>query len=338
VKRILLFAAICIGAIAVPVGYFTHTHAGVASPATRTGAPTELRGERAVAAALRVPHMFFTNTSVGPNYHDLAIVPADRLRGPRVVVPLECDRVDFRGGHGICLHTNRGFLTTYTALILDNKLHVLHRRSLPGAPSRARMSPDGRLAAYTVFVSGDSYAAVGFSTRTAIVDAATGKRLADLEKFTVIQDGREIHRADFNFWGVTFAQDSDHFYATLGTQGHTYLVGGAILTHTVRVLRDGVECPSISPDNTRIAFKQRVRHGSRIAWRPAILDIKTMRSRLLPETRNVDDQIAWLDSNHVAYGLQVAGTGTTNLWSVNVDGSERRVLRLRGAWSPSLGS
>jgi hypothetical protein len=102
-------------------------------------------------------------------------------------------------------------------------------------------------------------------------------------------------------------------------------------------MRDGVECPSVSPDGTRLAFKQRVSGGdSRISWRPAILDLKTLEARVLPESRNVDDQIAWLDSDHVAYGLPVEGTATSDVWSLAADGSGKPVRVLRDAWSPSL--
>ena len=81
------------------------------------------------------------------------------------------------------------------------------------------MSADGRLVAYTVFVTGDGYSQIGFSTRTFIRDAASGRELAQLERFTTRRDGHVIHAANFNFWGVTFARDDNRFYATLGTRG-----------------------------------------------------------------------------------------------------------------------
>jgi hypothetical protein len=328
-------------AVALPLAYFARTGGtpssrAAAAPAARA-APAEAHGARAVAAALRVPHVLFRDTSTGSSYGQVAIVPAGRLAARRAVVPLACDRIDFRAGRGICLQTHPGVFTKYDALILDDRLRVLHRLSLPGSTSRARISPDGRLAAYTVFVTGDSYAAVTFSTRTGIIDTTTGKQLAQLEHFTVLRDGSRIHAPDFNFWGVTFAADSDHFYATLATRGATYLVGGTISSRTVRVLREGVECPSVSPDGTRLAFKQRVSGAhSRVSWRPAILDLKTLRARVLPETRSVDDQIAWLDRTHVAYGLPVAGTAMSDVWSVAADGSGKPVRILRDAWSPSV--
>ena len=43
--------------------------------------------------------------------------------------------------------------------------------------------------------------------------------MADLETLQITRDGQPFKNADFNFWGVTFAQDSNTFYATLGTGG-----------------------------------------------------------------------------------------------------------------------
>ena len=78
-------------------------------------------------------------------------------------------------------------------------------------PSRARVSPDGRLGAVTAFVTGHSYADPGsFSTRATIIDMERGRRIADLEDFEVSRDGKPFESIDFNFWGVTFARGRQH--------------------------------------------------------------------------------------------------------------------------------
>ena len=41
--------------------------------------------------------------------------------------------------------------------------------------------------------------------------------IANLEELAVFRDGARLEAPDFNFWGVTFAADSDRFYATLAT-------------------------------------------------------------------------------------------------------------------------
>ena len=51
--------------------------------------------------------------------------------------------------------------------------------------------------------------------------------VASLEQFRVTHRGRTIDAPDVNVWGVTFARDSDRFYATLATGGETYLIEGA---------------------------------------------------------------------------------------------------------------
>ena len=99
----------------------------------------------------------------------------------------------------------------------------------------------------TVFVTGHSYADGTFSTHTTIVDGTSGDELADMESFAVYRDGERIQSPDFNFWGVTFARDSNKIYATLGTAGKTYLVEGNVRERRFDVLRDTVECPSLSP-------------------------------------------------------------------------------------------
>ena len=88
------------------------------------------------------------------------------------------------------------------------------------------------------------------STATLLVDIATRATVANLEEFEVLQDGSAIKALDFNYWGMTFGRDSHIFYATLRTLGVNYLVRGDIRARTVAVVHKGVECLSLSPDET----------------------------------------------------------------------------------------
>jgi Tol biopolymer transport system component len=214
----------------------------------------------------------------------------------------------------------------YAALVLDRELQVQGRVELPGIVSRARISPDGRWGATTGFVTGHSYRDKGFSTSTYLLDMTGASAVADLETFTVTREGRKIDAVDFNFWGVTFARDGGRFYATLGTAGKTYLVSGSVGTRRLEVLHEGVECPSLSPDGTRIAFKKRVAN----TWRISVLDLATMRETPLSETRSVDDQAEWLDDGHVLYGLE------GHVWQVRADGRGRPSRFLADALSPAV--
>ena len=143
-------------------------------------------------------------------------------------------------------------------------------------PTRTRVSRDGRYAAATVFNVGgghSEYRIGAFTTTTTLYDMRTGTRIANLEEFAVTIDGKPVKRRDFNYWGVTFTSDHDRFYATLSTAGDLYLVEGNIAARTIRTLRKDVECPSLSPDETRIAFKRRVGEGW--FWRLSTVDLQT---------------------------------------------------------------
>jgi hypothetical protein len=339
--RILLFAALCAVCVAFAGGY-------VALAARRAGpqalpAPAAPASAQAIEAVRAAPHAVFRSTTLGETFGQVMIAPLGPLgeAGPRLATGLRCERVYTAAGQGLCLTADRGVLTTYAAVLFGPDLEPRHRLPLAGLPSRARLSPDGRYAAMTVFVTGDSYASPGaFSTRTTLVDAASGAVLGDLEQFAVTRDGERIHAPDFNFWGVTFARDGNRFYATLATGGRTYLVDGDVAARQMRVVREGVECPSLSPDNTRIAFKKQVGAGGRPHWRVAVLDLATMgETTLALETSSIDDQVEWLDDAHVLYGLPDQTTPpspATSVWALPVDGSTPPRRLLANAWSPAV--
>ena len=79
------------------------------------------------------------------------------------------------------------------------------------------------------------------------------------------RDGVRFKAVDFNFWGVTFTSDSNRFFVTLATGGTKYLVEARVDSREGTVLRTGVECPSLSPDNTRLAYKEMIRKDGVVA-------------------------------------------------------------------------
>jgi hypothetical protein len=241
---------------------------------------------------------------------------------------LTCERVYYAAGHGLCLGVAPSGVE-YTVTTFGPDLHPRHTTPLTGLPSRARVSSDGRYGAMTVFVRGDSYleSSTAFSTRTYIVEMASGKTIGQLEQFEVLRDGGAFDAPDFNFWGVTFdPHDSDRFFATLGTGGHHYLVEGSIHRRRMRVLRDGVECPSLSPDGTRIAFKSRIGRSNR--WHLRVLDLATLDARPVAEKRSIDDQAEWLDDTTLVY------SDVRNVYVAPADGRGSPRVLVRDAASP----
>jgi hypothetical protein len=339
--RLALFALLCIVCLAVAGGYLAlaSRRADLAAggvPSAPTGDP------QALARVTRAPHVTFLSTAVGATYGKVAVAPLDAPDGPRYATTLQCERVAFAAGTGLCLGNNvvGGFVSSYNGYTFDDSYQPRHTFQQAGIPSRVRLSPDGRRGAWTVFVTGDSYAGAGFSTRTVLLDTANGTVLGDLEQFAVTKDGAPFHAVDFNFWGATFARDGNRFYATLGTGGKIYLVEADVGARTARVIHEGVECPALSPDNTRLAFKKRQTSGGRVTWSLAMLDLATMTETPLGETRSVDDQVEWLDDETVTYALAEDGgparTTATSIWALPVDGSAPPRILVPQAYSPAV--
>ena len=288
--------------------------------------------------------LYFRANALGENYGKLAVAPLNNLDQRQYAADLFCDRVYFSSGNGVCLHAERGGLTTYYAIGFNNQLQRTWSFKLNGLPSRTRVSPSGKLAAITVFIAGLSYTSLNFETQTMILNAVTGEILVpNLEQFSVTRDGAEFKSKDFNFWGVTFARDENRFYATLWSKGNTYLMAGDLEKHTAQVIRDNVECPSLSPDNTRIAFKKRsvggFLEGGRITWRITVLDLKTATETPLGETRSVDDQVEWLDNDHILYALSESEKGSsasTDIWVLPTTANGTPELLLKGGFSPAV--
>ncbi|MBV1948199.1 TolB-like translocation protein [Streptomyces sp. BV129] len=272
----------------------------------------------------------FRNMAWGPHRDELVSAPATDPSGPRTASGVKCLRFHAASGTGVCLRAVHGPVQdTYRAVILDARLRERAHYDVPGIPSRARVSPSGRFAAWTAFVGGDSYAGTAFSTRAAIVDTRTGRLTPTLEAYRIVRDGRPYRAADVNFWGVTFAADDRTFYATMATRGSTYLVRGDLRARTLTTLHANVECPSLSPDGTRIAYKKRVEGAPEDApWRLYVLELRTGRETALAEPRSVDDQLVWRDARTLVYALP--GDYGADLYTVPADGTGT-ARRLTGA-------
>lgn len=299
---------------------------------------TQRDRELDLGAVLDVPHIVFRSTAPGPTYGRLAAVPLVDPGGARSVSTRSCDRVYATARSGICLAARRGAVTTYRADLLDHRLSDGKPTPITGIPSRARLSADGSWVATTTFISGHGYGTIGFSTETTVLEASTGLSYGNLEqKFTTIIDGKRSTAKDLNIWGVTFAPGSrpTRFYATVSTGGDTWLARGDLRQRTLTALRRDAECPSLSPDGTKLVYKKRA--GSPIRWRYHVLDLRTGAERPLAETRSVDDQVEWLDGDRVLYGVPRSDSGETDVWVADVRRTAvRPKVFIPDAWSPAV--
>ena len=332
-SRLLALSAVVVVAAAGTVAYVIDSRAREAK-AIASSLPVT---HASLAATLALPHIYFRSTALNDHYGDAAVVAISDPAGPRALTSTACDRVYATARQLLCLSTVPGIVNRYAGRVYDPTGRIaIATLPLTGIPSRARLSPDGSLAASTSFTAGDSYAGTSFSTRT-VISRTSGRPVGNLESFNLVSEGRRITPTDRNYWGVTFAPDDNTFYATVKFSGHTWLVHGDIASRTVTTLIQDAECPSLSPDGAHIVFK---RHGSLPPgkWRLVEYTIGTGTVTPLAETRSVDDQVAWLDDSDVLYGLPRSGTqsAVSDVWTVPADGTGTPRLFIPQAWSPSV--
>lgn len=292
---------------------------------------------QAIASIRSGGHVAFRDMTPGATYGRLTFASLENTAA-RVVTELPCHRIHFSTRFGVCLAIATA-PAGFRGYLLDDNMAVTRTIELPGMPSRTRVSRNSELAAYTVFVAGDSYLASGLSTRTRLVDPRSATTVADLESFTAIRDDKPFRAVDFNFWGVTFTRDGKRFYATLGTGGRILLVEGDVAARTLRVIAEDIECPSLSPDEKHIAFKKRFGSGFDAWWQPAVVDLATMTVRLLPEPKHIDDQIEWLDDATILYAVGHSTSSSlrrADVWKLSIDGNGPPSIFLADAESPAI--
>ena len=186
---------------------------------------------------------------------------------------------------------------SYVAKLFDSELHGAPRDRALGIPEpnpdlrrRALRSDDGlrqrRLLRGGELLDADD-----------IIDMQTGTIVTDLEKLTVFRNGERFHNRNFNFWESRSRSDDDHFYATLGSGGNTYLVVGASAR---------ARCASSTTTSnvrrslpTELGSRSSGASNSHGNWRLYVLDLRTMKETPLAERESIDDQAEWLDNTHV---------------------------------------
>ncbi|CAM3451965.1 hypothetical protein KIPE111705_09465 [Kibdelosporangium persicum] len=251
--------------------------------------------------------------------------------GQRTVSALRCQRFYRSGKTSVCLRL-AGPGPAYEAAVMTNDNTVVKTVPLPGIPSRARVSASGDIVSWTSFVTGDSYAVPGgFSTRTGFFDLRSGEVTESIEHFDATVNNRPMKAADVNYWGITVASDDRTFYATLASGGLNWLVKGDLKARTVRGVRQNAECPSLSPDGTKVAYKKRPTPLDK--WSLVVLDLGTNRETTLPGTAGIDDQAAWIDQHTLAFGMAKQEQRTA-VYFVPADGSTAARPEIDNAASP----
>lgn len=328
--RILAFVVVVVVAVGLSVGYLLTASKDRPDAAARPSPATSSSG----GAVVGTDYIAFRRTLVDAAYGTVGTVPIDDPGAAPTSTALSCERIHVSRHGGICLEVDRSAVTSARVLLLWPDLTVRHVLQTPGVPSRARVSADGRWAATTTFVYGHSYSSAGFSTQTEIYDMATGTSLGSLEKFDISYRGKSYRAADVNVWGVTFAPGGSSFFATVMTGGDKHLAQGDIVNRTLTMLDVPAECPSLSPNGKLLAYK---RSTGPITWEVRVRTLADGSEVVVNESRSIDDQIEWLDDQHVVFGLpRPEGGAASDVWVGPADGVGKAELLVSGAWSPAV--
>ncbi|PQZ91651.1 hypothetical protein CQ018_13535 [Arthrobacter sp. MYb227] len=277
----------------------------------------------------------FRDTRDFQDYGKVGWVELADLPGTRTMTSLSCDRVYRTGGMLSCLSVNRGMNTTYDSQVYSVGGQLLATGSLPGEPSRTRVSPTG-MVGVTSFITGESYEQVGFSTKTTI-SAPGGKDYGNLQDFTLLVDGKTLTAEDRNVWGVSFAKDANTFYATAASGKQTWLMRGSLSDRTLTAVSENAECPSISPNGKFIAYKKKRADSVPVHWDIAVQDLSQGTETLYPLETSFDDQLEWLDSETLLFGQARADSpGDADIFSLTLQNDSKPRLFLEHAFSPSI--
>jgi hypothetical protein len=257
------------------------------------------------------------------------------LAGPpeRRLTPIACARVQYAGGTGLCLvEEPAGRVVHHVLYLFDRTFRFKSRIELNGIPIRARVSPDGKLAAVTTYAEEESPAGERLASESILIDATSGRVIGDLRTFPVSNAGEPAIGGPVDIASVAFA-DGDRFLATLSTADERYLVSGVVSSRRLEVIGRGMANEALSPDGRRLLVKKQA--GPRGYWQLLVLDLVSRQEVELNQgPRSVDDQVEWLDDGHVVYH-DVTDDGT-GIWMLPTDGTTGPRLLVPDAFSPSV--
>jgi hypothetical protein len=255
-----------------------------------------------------------------------------------VFAVMAVERVHSRAGTTICLQADRGIVTTYHGKILDASLRPVRDIAVNGLPKPARISADGTLAAWTVLIAGTGCTDITMEVESNVEDLVTGESYGAIEKtFTVLVDGKPMSQVVINVWDVSFENvpRPTMFYVTISNNSGTatWLAKGDLPSRTITSFHTGGQTPSLSPDNKTLVFVQK-QDGGR-SFRLRAIDLASGDEWYLPEQRSVDDQVEWLDNEHVLYSRIRDDSVSTDVWISPLRDGQPRVF-IEHASSPAV--
>jgi len=317
---------------------------GQLAAVTDDGAEAETTPTAPLAPALvDVGDLVFINRVPGDDYGKLATIGDD---GEREFFGPVCERAHASAGMAVCLEPDSAALVpTWTARILDftnGSLPEIFSENAP-RPSRARVDPRGARVAFTGFVTGHDYLAVGeFASETTYVDFSRNGQVYKAAAIRESEVEERFRAVDGNWWGVTFDPTSkDHVYLTYGSGGQTEIVRSDQLRLRFNSAIDDASCPSVSPDGELMVFKRAI-EGEDAPMSLVVRGLNTGEERVLNEERFVDDQVEWLDNETILYGLAREDSAdgpqvSYDIWSLDITDPEAEPeLHVAFADSPGI--